>query len=114
MATTSPGSGSDDARPLSEREHRILGELDEELTEAAPDLAETFATAGAPRTGPAVFTADRVLSAIAILVILAVLLPAEWLAAISVIGVLLGATGLGIWLGPRDGDPDADSPPEGR
>ena len=114
MAITSPGSGPDEAHPLSDRERRILGELDDNLTEDAPELAETFATAEVPPNGSTVFTPDRVASAFAILVILVVLLPAEWLAALAVIGVLVGATAIGIWLGPRDAGTEQDPDPDNR
>lgn len=104
MPTTSPRPDPDDARPLSDHEHRILHELDHDLTESAPELAETFANARAPRAPAGAVTVDRVARAVAVLVVLIVVIPTEWLIVLSVIGVMLGAAGLGLWLGPRDPD----------
>lgn len=105
MPTTSPRPDPDDARPLSDREHRILEELDRDLTASDPELAETFAHARAPRIRAGASTADRIARGVAVLAVLIVVIPAEWLVVLSVLGVMLGAAGLGIWLGPRDPAP---------
>lgn len=105
MPTTSPRPDPDDARPLSDREHGILEELDRDLTESDPELAETFAHARAPRTRAGASTADRIARGVAALAVLIVVIPADWLVVLSVLGVMLGAAGLGIWLGPRDPAP---------
>ncbi|MDN5913902.1 MAG: DUF3040 domain-containing protein [Pseudonocardia sp.] len=105
MPATFPESGPDDAQPLSDHERRVIGDLESELAESAPDLTDAFTRADKTLARSAMSGADRVLQAVAVLVVLAVLLPSEWRTVLAVFGVLSGAVALALWVDSRAGDP---------
>lgn len=108
MATPSPRP--DDPRPLDPREERILAEISRDLGEEAPEPGA--GSAGARTPGPPA-RHDRFVAAIAVLVILAVVLPAPWFAGVLVIVVMGGPVMLAAALlpdsrpGPSRPDDDA-------
>jgi hypothetical protein len=80
------------ARPLDRDEERALAGLEGELRRSDPDLDTGMTALETTEAQPAAGhgSADRVLQAVAIGVIVLVLVPGEWLAGILSFGLLLG------------------------
>jgi hypothetical protein len=87
--TTPLPPGPQGPEPLSERERKILSQIEGDLLAGDPDLADISATVGRP-SRPVPRSVDRVLAIMAVLVVAVVLLPARWLAVLAVLGVVVG------------------------
>ncbi len=78
MAATAPRP--DDPRPLDDREQRLLAEIDDGLARAYPALGPDFGTDLDRQVPPRYRIADRAVAVLAVIVILAFVLPSGWFA----------------------------------
>jgi hypothetical protein len=91
--------GPDEPRPLSDRERRELAEVERHLVTSEPRLATAFTRVqrGGPGTSSRL---DRILQAAAVGIVLFLVLPDEWRAALTIASVLVLATAAGLWMEP--------------
>ncbi|SHJ98166.1 Protein of unknown function [Pseudonocardia thermophila] len=99
MATIDPRP-DDEPRPLDEREQKLLQEIGEGLAARYPRLETRLIP---PRS----IVVDRVVAALAVLVILAVLLPFAWFAVV----LLFAATALPLLLTVPEPGPEQEQEP---
>lgn len=111
--TTLPSPGPQDPEPLSVREKKILAQIEGGLESSDPSLANLSTTVGR-RQRPPVWRTDRVLQAMAVLVIVVTILPGPWLFVLIIIGILAGPPLTLILTARRDPEKDPrDPPPDG-
>lgn len=87
--TTLPSPGPQDPEPLSVREKKILAQIEGALESADPGLVDLSTTVGRAQRPPA-WRTDRVLQAVAVLVIAVTILPGQWVLVLIIVAVLAG------------------------
>jgi hypothetical protein len=111
--TTLPTPGPQDPEPLSVREKKILAQIEGDLESADPGLVDLSTTVGRGQRPP-VWRTDRVLQAVAVLVIALTILPRQWLLVLIIVGVLAGPPlTLILTARPNLGKDPRDPPPDG-
>lgn len=86
---SSPSSGPDPGRPLTEREKQALAELGSELQASDPSLGSKLSI-GRPVDRRGWLTFDRVVQAMAVLAVVLVLLPAAWFGLLFALALMVG------------------------
>ncbi|MFR9807009.1 DUF3040 domain-containing protein [Pseudonocardia sp. RS010] len=84
-----PPPEPDPARPLTEREKQVLAQLGSDLQASDPTLGDRLSTDPASAR-PRWLTVDRAVQTLVVLVVLLVLLPAEWLGLVLVLLLMVG------------------------
>lgn len=93
MPSMSPVPPPDDPTPLSAREQRVLDELERDLGDVDQPQAD-----GPDAARPPPRHLDAAARSVAVIVVLLVVLPGQWRAAVTLFAVLAGAVALGLWL----------------
>lgn len=89
----SPVPPPDDPTPLSAREQRVLDELERDLGDVDQPRAD-----GPDAARPPPRHLDAAARTLVVLVVLFVVLPEQWRAAVTLFAVLAGSLALGLWL----------------